>query len=149
MDKMAIRVLIAFILAVVISSLGVTGNSSVLQTLFTVLGIVFSISMSLLVSFNLTKVLNAEIRKDIRRRIVNARNMLIIDFIVATLALVIALIWNTKNLTYTLWGWCDIDVYMVATTIVVMSLFFEVYNFRRLHTLNTDVEDAVIKEESR
>ena len=149
MGKITIRVIIAFVVAVAMSSMGVVGNSSVLQTLFTVLGIVFSISMSLLVSFDLSKVLNAGIRTDIREKITDTRNKLLIDFIVSTLALVIALIWNTQHLTYTLWGWCEINVYMVATAIVSISLLFEIYNFRCLHTLNTDIEDAVIKEERR
>lgn len=149
MGRIFLRIFIAFIIAVAISSLGVVGNSSVLQTLFTVLGIVFSISMSLLVSFNLTKVLNTEIRKDLRQRIANTRNTLLVDFIVSTLALVTALIWDSRYISYLLWGWCHINVYMVATAIISISLFFEIYNFRRLHALNTDIEDAVITEESR
>lgn len=148
MGKIIIRILIAFILAIAISSLGVRGNTNVLQTLFTVLGIVFSISMSLLVSFNLSKVLNKDIRKELRQRIANTRNLLLVDFIVSTVTLVTALIWtDTQN--YTLWHWCDINVYMSATVIVAISLFYEIYNFRHLHTLNTDIEEAVIQEEIR
>ena len=149
MGKIIIRILIAFILAIAISSLGVRGNTNVLQTLFTVLGIVFSISMSLLVSFNLSKVLNQDIRKELRQRIANTRNFLLVDFIVSTVTLVTALIWTDTQINYTLWHWCDINVYMSATVIVAISLFYEIYNFRHLHTLNTNIEDAVIQEEMR
>ena len=55
---MALAIGVAILLAIA----GVNGNAIVLQTLFTVLGIVFSISMSLLVSFSLTKILNNKIR---------------------------------------------------------------------------------------
>ena len=37
---------------------------------------------------------------------------------------------------------------MIATSIVGISFFYEIYNFRRLRTLNNDIEDAVIKEET-
>lgn len=148
MGKIVLRLAVAVVVAVAISSFGVIGNSGVLQTLFTVLGIVFSISMSLLVSFNLSKVLNSEIRKDLRHRIEFTRNMLLLDFIVSTVALVGALIWDSNHLSYDLWSWGSINIPMMAIAIVSISLFYEIYNFRQLHTLSTDIEDEVIKEES-
>lgn len=49
MGDSIIRTTIAILVAVLLAIAGVKGNAAVLQTLFTVLGIVFSISMSLLV----------------------------------------------------------------------------------------------------
>lgn len=57
MSRMIIRMALAIGVAILLAIAGVNGNAIVLQTLFTVLGIVFSISMSLLVSFSLTKYL--------------------------------------------------------------------------------------------
>ncbi|HBX46340.1 hypothetical protein [Limibacterium fermenti] len=147
MLKLIARILIAVILSIGMASIGVNGNVAVLQTLFTVLGIVFSISMSLLVSFSLIKILNKKIRKKLRSSISQTRNMLLLDFGVSTIALVIALIWNTENLRYT-FGWCTIDVLLIAVTIVSLSLIYETYNFRKIHALNTDIEDTVIEEEN-
>lgn len=62
MSRMIIRMALAIGVAILLAIAGVNGNAIVLQTLFTVLGIVFSISMSLLVSFSLTKILNNKIR---------------------------------------------------------------------------------------
>lgn len=149
MTKLIIRLLIGVALGITISTLGIVGNSGVLQTLFTVLGIVFSISMSLLVSFNLTKVLNKDIRKLLRQQISHTRNILLADFIVSTLSLVVALTWDSRQVTYSIGEWGKINVYMTSTVIVAISLLFEIYNFRKLHALNTDIEEEVIKEESR
>ena len=147
MVKLVVRILIALALSTRLATIGVSGNASVLQTLFTVLGIVFSISMSLLVSFSLYKILNSRIRKSLRVSITQTRNRLLLDFGVSSIVLVIALIWNTEHLRY-VFGWFTIDVLLVSLIIVGMSLVYEIYNFRKIHALNAEIEDAIIVEES-
>lgn len=142
-----IRMAIAIVVAVLLAIAGVNGNAAVLQTLFTVLGIVFSISMSLLVSFNLSKILNPQIRKRLRNSISHTRNMLIYDFGLATLISAVVLIWNTNCLRYNVRG-IIIDITLLGVTLVATSLIYEIYNFRKLHKLHTDIEDAVIAEET-
>lgn len=149
MYKVIIRILFAVALALVLAAVGVSGNAVVLQTLFTVLGIVFSISMSLLVSFNLSKILNKGMRRSLRASIVYARNMLLLDFVVSTVCLVTALIWKEDSLRYSLSNWLVIDVMLIAAIVVAISLVYEIYNFRRLHKLHCDIEDAVLEEESK
>lgn len=146
MIKLLIRIIISIIIAVTLASIGVNGNSTVLQTLFTVLGIVFSISMSLLVSFSLSKVLNKEVRKELRFDIEHSRNMLLFDFSISIIVLVVALIWNERYLRYT-FGKVAIDIILIAIVLIGVSLIYEVYNFRKLHKLNTDIEDAIMNEE--
>lgn len=147
MIRLITRILIAVIIAIILAVIGVNGNAAVLQTLFTVLGIVFSISMSLLVSFSLSKILNKKMRTSLRSSITHARNMLLLDFGVATLVLVVALIWKEDCTRFTLWNWCTIDIMLIAVLLVAVSLIYEIYNFRKLHKLHTDIEDAVISEE--
>ena len=142
---MIFRMIIAILVALLLGVAGVHGNAAVLQTLFTVLGIVFSISMSLLVSFSLSNVLNKKIRSNIRYAITGNRNTLLLDFGIATVALVIALVWNESNLSIT-FGWIVFDIMLIALSIIASSLIFEIYNFRKLHKLHTDIEDAIIAE---
>ncbi len=148
MTKLILRIIVAVAIAIVLAIAGVSGNAVVLQTLFTVLGIVFSISMSLLVSFSLSKILNKSIRRDLRSSITHVRNMLLLDFGVATFVLVVALIWNVEHLRYTFGNWDVIDIMLIAVALVGTSLIYEIYNFRKLHKLHTDIEDAVIAEET-
>lgn len=148
MSSSIIRITIAILVAVLLAIAGVKGNAAVLQTLFAVLGIVFSISMSLLVSFNLSKVLNKKIRRGLRNEISHTRNLLLYDFGLSTLISSVALIWDENSLRYDING-IVIDITLLGVTLVATSLIYEIYNFRKLHKLHTDIEDAVIAEETR
>lgn len=147
MISFILRIIVAVVIALLLAIIGVNGNVAVLQTLFTVLGIVFSISMSLLVSFSLSKILNKKLRNSLRWAIEHTRNQLLLDFGLSTLVLVMALIWDEKHMRYDISSWCIIDIMLIAVTLEATSLIFEIFNFRRLHKLHTDIEDAVIEEE--
>ena len=144
---MIIRIALAIGVAILLAIAGVNGNAIVLQTLFTVLGIVFSISMSLLVSFSLTKILNKKIRDSLRISISHTRNMLLLDFSMSTIVSVVALIWDSKLLRYTFKG-IILDIMLIGVMLIATSLIYEIYNFRKLHKLHTDIEDAIIAEET-
>ncbi len=146
MIRMLIRVTVAIFVALLLSIVGVQGNTIVLQTLFTVLGIVFSISMSLLVSFNLSKILNKKMRKSFRFAIEKTRNALIRDFLISTAIMITSLIWKDDYIRIKL-SFIIVDVMLIAVSLVAVSLLFEIYNFRKIHKLHTDIEDAVIDEE--
>jgi len=117
------------------------------QTLFTVLGIVFSIAMSLLVSFRLSEILNKGIRLNLRASISKTRNCLLLDFCISALILVVSLLWDNSCLVYEI-SWLRIDIMLFAVCAIAMSLLYEIYNFRRIHNLHTDIEDAIIKEKT-
>ena len=146
MSKIIMRMAAAIAASVILSSVGVKGNAVVLQTLFTVLGIVFSISMSLLASFSLAKILNKRVRDSLRVSIAHTRNMLLLDFSISTFAFVVALAWDSSSYRYALKG-VVLDVMLMGTALVAASLAHEIYNFSKLHKLHTDIEDAVITEE--
>lgn len=148
MSRMIIRMALAIGVAILLAIAGVNGNAIVLQTLFTVLGIVFSISMSLLVSFSLTKILNNKIRDSLRISILHTRNMLLLDFSMSTIVSVVALIWDSKLLRYTFKG-IVLDIMLIGVMLIATSLIYEIYNFRKLHNLHTDIEDAIIAEETK
>lgn len=143
---MLIRMVSVVIVACLLSIAGVNGNAIVLQTLFTVLGIVFSISMSVLISFSLTRILNKKIRASLRESMVHTRNMLLVDFSVSTIVAIISLIWD-KTVRYTILNYIVIDVMLIGILFITFSLFYEMYTFRMLYKLHTDIEDAIIEEE--
>lgn len=145
--KILIRTILSMAFSVLLADAGVRGNAEVLKTLFTVLGIVFSISMSLLLSFNLSKILNTSVRKSIRREIAHTRMMLLIDFVLSTLFLVVSLLWNPDSIRYEIRSWLVIDIELIGLLCIGFSLFYEIYNFSCIHKLHGDIEDAVIAEE--
>ncbi len=103
--------------------------------------------MSLLVSFGLSKILNKGIRLKLRESISKTRNCLLLDFSVSTLILVVSLLWDASCLVYEL-GWLHVDIMLFAVCVIAMSLLYEIYNFRRIHNLHTDIEDAIVKEKT-
>lgn len=146
MGRIIIRMVSVVIVACLLSIAGVNGNAIVLQTLFTVLGIVFSISMSVLISFSLTRILNKKVRASLRASMVHTRNMLLVDFSVSTIVAIISLIWD-KTVRYTILNYIVIDVMLIGILFITFSLFYEMYTFRMLYKLHTDIEDAIIEEE--
>lgn len=149
MKKVIIRILFSMVVALLLGIIDVGGNVVVLQTLFTVLGIVFSISMSLLVSFNLSKILNSNMRDSLRGSITHLRNMLLLDFGMSTICLVTALMWKESSRRYVVEDWLVVDVMLISVVWTAVSLIYEIYNFKALHKLHCDIEDAVIEEESK
>ena len=145
MVKLTIRLVIAVVLSLLLAAIGVKGNSVVVQTLFTVLGIVFSIAMSLLVSFGLSEILNKGIRMKLRSSISKIRNCLLLDFSTSAVVLVASLLWDSSSIVYEI-GCFRIDIMLFAVCVSAMSLLYEIYNFRRIHNLHTDIEDAIVKE---
>ncbi len=110
MKKVIIRILFSMVAALLLGITDVEGNVVVLQTLFTVLGIVFSISMSLLVSFNLSKILNNNMRNSLRGSITHLRNMLLLDFGMSTICLVEFVAWVYYTFAqYAVAGFWDVD----------------------------------------
>ena len=150
MGKILLRIIIASAISILLSSLGVKGSVVVLQTLFTILGIVFSIAMSLLVSFDLSKILNKQIRMRIREAISNTRNKMLFDFGTSSVLSTIALTWNSNSLRYFIHLLninIVIDVILTAVSITTISLIYEIYNFQKINSLNVEIEEAVIEEE--
>lgn len=148
MKGLIIRLAIALCLGIILSYyLPVKINDGLIQALFTVLGIVFSIAMGLLVSFNLTAVLNDEFRKSIRRSIGSTKNWLLADFAISTIVFSIGLIYS--DITWNIRGYFVIRCNILCISIILLSLIYEIFNFRLINKLRIDIEERLIKEKNR
>lgn len=144
MKQLLIRLSLAICLGISLSDcLPKQINESLIQALFTVLGIVFSIAMGLLVSFNLSSVLNNDFRKSIRASIESTRNWLLADFAISTLAFSVGTIYSDFHVCVK--GFC-IRCEIVCICLIVISLIYEIYNFRLINKLRIDIEERLIKE---
>ncbi len=147
MKQLIARLMIAICLGAVLSYyLPEQINEGLIQALFTVLGIVFSIAMGLLVSFNLSAVLNDDFRKDIRSSIESTRNWLLIDFAISTLAFSIGVIYSSSQFFITT---VSIRLQIICIALIIISLVYEIYNFRLINNLRIDIEERLIKEENK
>lgn len=151
MKKAFFRILIAGIVALIFSSIGVEGSGNVLQPLYTVLGILYSIAMSLIVSFNLSQVRNTDYRKSIRVSLKHIRNTLTLDFAISSIALILSLCVE-KNKIISLFTINELTVKLniptLAICIVIISMLYEVLNFYSIQSLNDEIVEKIIDEEN-
>ena len=103
--------------------------------------------MSMLVSFGLSEILNKDIRQKLRSSISRTRNCLLLDFFVSALILVISLLWDESCLVYNIRR-LRIDIMLVAVFVIGFSLLYEIFNFRKIHNLHIEIEDAIVKEKT-
>ena len=146
--KLIIRILLALIISVGLSTIGVRGNANILQTLFTILGIVFSIVMSLLVTFDLSEILNTKNRKRIRVSIASTMKNFVLDFAVTALFFIVVSVAFSKTPPIAIKR-LTIDAQLTGMLITIISLVYEVYNFWKIHKLKVDIEEQVLSEKQK
>lgn len=139
--KLLIRIIISIIIAILLSSMEVSGNLTILQILFITLIFMFTLSKRMLISFNLSKVLNEKIRKTLKSNIEHSRNMLFDDFLTSFVVVIVATIYDERYLHRTF------DIMLMAIIVIIVSLIYQAYNFYKLHKLKTDIENAIAEEE--
>lgn len=143
-----VRYTIVLIFTMLLSYLNVRGNTTAVQSLFTVLGISFSISMSLIISFDLSQVLNEKYRTPIKQSIKTTRNGLIWDFILATFVLLLSSLNAIADWELVIKGHTLFHFKTFAVCFLVLSIFYEARNFIAIHDLHDEIADAVIKEKN-
>ncbi len=147
--KFIIRYVIVLMVAIGLSLLDIFGNTGAIQALFTVLGISFSIAMSIIISFDLSSILNDSYRMVIRYSIKVTRNCIIWDFVVATILLLLSSLQGISGWKIELVNCTLFDFQTFVTCAIVMSIIYEVYNFTKIHNLHDDIADKVIEEKKK
>jgi len=146
MWRLVIRILLAAIAAVVLSSLGIRGSDIVLQSLFTVIGISFSIAMSVLISFDLSKVRNFKARRNLREKCRDILHEMTSDFVVTSLFFVLGLYCGEEASVGV--SILRINMSVCAIWVLLVSLFYELYNFNRIQKFKGDLADRIMEEET-
>ena len=146
MLHLALRYLLVIVVSIILSLLGLTGNVTAVQTLFTVLGISFSISMSLIISFDLSQVHNEIYRKPIRLSIKQVRNELILDFFISVFILLLSSLEIVSDWIICIKGTTILDFQTFAICAIFVSIIYEAYNFKRIHNLHDELAEAIVKE---
>lgn len=146
MKHLILRYVVVLLISIPLSFFGIKGNAMAVQSLFTVLGITFSISMSLIISFDLSQIMNEPFRKRIRTSIQSTRNGLIADFIMSTLLLLLSSLNKVETWELIIGGKVWFHLQTFAICVIVMSIFYEAHNFKNIHNLHEEIADAVIQE---
>lgn len=132
---LAFSVLVAGLLAVFTEF---TVEDGVLNTLYTVAGVIFSVGMSIAISAKTDQVTKVNKRKAIRVSYKTVRNSFMLLFGISTLLYIVAQAYTIAKYPAAL------DLLCVA--FIFVSIVYYIYNFVRLHRLGEDIEDQILKE---
>ena len=151
MKKIIVGILFCFLIAVInshVNLLHISWNS--VETLYTVVGVMFSVGMSLIISVSTSNVHNLEAKKDIRRRMGIVTHNYVIIFAALTFFFVL---FNASNVSYnndllTIYKWVAIRKTDFITLLSAMSIIYYVVNFMTTQSMNREIEDVIEKEKT-
>lgn len=114
-------------------------DSGVLNTLYTVAGVIFSVGMSIAISAKTDQVTKESNRKSIRGSYTTVRNSFMLFFGISTALFIAAQAYTIEKLPAAL------D--LLCAVYLLVSIVFYIINFIKLHKLGEDIEDQILKEE--
>lgn len=152
MKRILLGTLLCFILSVGMYHLGVFHFSwDCVSTLYTIVGIVFSVGMSLIISVSTREVKNREAKKGIRQKMAYVTNSYILSFALASI-LFILLDVRGNALPEHQTKIIELFRYVVfwKSDFLVLSLGFYVLsyigNFTAIQDMNREIEDIIDNE---
>ena len=116
-------------------------EENVSNTLFTIVGIMFSIGMSIAVTSNTSVVVNRKIRNSLRDEINRIRNLFISCFSIVAFIYVLNIIFT--NWTLEVWGYKIFSLEVCQLIIQLYSITYFIVNFMSLQNLNNQIGDAM------
>ena len=142
------RHLIRFFLLILIASifgymLDMPLKEGLISTLYNVSGIMFSIGLGLIVSFNLSGIRNREYIKEIRKNIANIRDVFISYFVVSTLIYIGIIDFRYKSF------YIKIDCSIFACILLLFSIIYFTINFLSIQKLNDEIFDRITEEQEQ
>ena len=127
---------------------GVKPDNFFLNTCFTVSAIVFSVGLSLIVTFNLTGVKNRDYIKKIRDNIHNMRNKFISYFFMVVIIYLLGNYMNINDIKIISISGFDI-MFNLSTffcMMIILSVAYFIVNFLEIQKFNEDIFDRVNNE---
>lgn len=119
--------------------------SAIINTIYTVMGIMFSVGTGLIVTFNLQGVKNKSILRTFRDNLKLVRNRFIFNFIFVTIVYVLYQLFD-KIITFDIkTTQISINPSIICTYILIISIIYFVVNFISIQNLSEEVFDEVNK----
>lgn len=141
------RYLTALIISVVISSLfDIECKDQVIQTLFTVIGIAYSIAISNIIGFKTDDIVNVKYRNIIKNKIKSMKNMNTIDFSLSILVFISSFLFTSFKFSL---YFVRFNISMFVLLSLIFSLLYIVCSFAGLQQLSEDVSDRLYKEKNK
>lgn len=145
--KTVYRVIGIILMALILSSLcpSLPISEEFIRTLFTVVGIMFSVSMSILIGFNTTDIYNERFLNLVRLDLRRIRRYFIMYFVVSVLLYITFALF--PDLSFSI-KWIQFRFAIFVATFESFTILYYIYNLIKLGDLNDKISDK-IKEEKR
>lgn len=141
MKKIIIRIMFVLLVTILFSSIGLEPKEKFVTTLYTVIGIIFSILFSLSISFNLDKITNKNFLNKCRNEIYYVQRQFIVYFVVATLTV----FFQDYSFSYS-YKFISFTSKSLYSVIILFLVFYFIINFKNLQKLKDKITDKIIKE---
>lgn len=144
--KLAVS-LAALLLSILLASLMTSRpDASFLNTIYTVAGIMFSIGMGAIITFNLDRVKNKGFFLSIRGNINSVRNSFIFFFSLISICYLLYQIAPEAAMSYTYKGLTvAFSVSLFVASIIPISIVYFILNFLEIQRLNLDIAEKLLE----
>ena len=135
----AYRTILSLLVGIFIAFTINTPRESISDTLFTVLGIVYSIVMSLLITFSTTNIKKTRYRKKIKALIREKIRFTTVDFFLPVLFYTLSCLDNLSLY------WIKPNHFFIGSIVISLSSLIRV--FFDIRKLNDDIEEKIFEEQ--
>lgn len=140
-----LRIFIGAVISIIASSIfNISINEMVIQVLFAVLGILYSISVSNIISFNLNEIKNNNYRKEIYACLTKLRKNQTYDFVLATFFVIVGLSIEEQSVSFICFTFNSFNFICIYVFVVLISF---VNGFSSILKLNHDVTERLISDD--
>ena len=147
------RIIIAALVCVVLSLIPLQPTEITLNILYGLIGVLFSVAMSLIIAFDGSKIKNSELKKGIRDSIHDTRNNFLIIFAACSIFFVVYSLLPDSMQQVT---WMEKDSFKIYSTwsvsvlcFLLYTIIFLIYNYIDLQQLYEDIEDELAKDTNK
>lgn len=144
--KITIRILLIISLFILVSSFcSIKLDDFFINTIYTVSGIMFSVGLGLIVTFNIGGIKNKKYIMQIRKSIDNVRNSFLKYFIISTLCFILDYYLRKKEFNITALSIGNLQIELnwsiLFCLLMLYSIVYYVANFIEIQKLNNDIFD--------
>lgn len=120
-------------------------------TLYTIVGIIFSVGMSLIISISTSEIRNREAKTMIRKKIQNVTRSYVGSFLVISIFFIFFDVKNSADVTtlertFCLFKYIELRNSDFLVLSLVFCILFHIGNFIAIQDMNRSIEDTIEKE---
>ncbi len=136
MKKLICNIVVSLLLSCVLGKYYPIINDVIVNTLYTISGIMFSVGMGMLCALNFDRVKNNNFYREIKFNLLYVRNIYLIYFLFASLFYILYYFLKEFNGVN-----CITYVWYLVVLFCIISIIYFVYNFVLIQKLNFELSD--------